>query len=64
MLQIRPLTATIGAASLNTGPLIKPEAARSAVSFDAARLVDANDILTAQRQRTVLPASQSRRMGV
>ncbi|MEM7057336.1 MAG: hypothetical protein AAF557_07100 [Pseudomonadota bacterium] len=62
--RVRNAPDTIGAASLNTGPLVRPEAGRSALNFDAARLIDANDILTAQRDRTVLPASQSRRVGV
>lgn len=62
--RVRNAPDTIGAASLNTGPLIKPGAARSSLSFDAVRLIDANDVLTAQRDRKVLPARQSRRIGV
>lgn len=62
--QVRKAPDTIGAASLNIGPVLRPRAVRSALGFDAARLIDANDILTAQRDRTVLPASQSRRIGV
>lgn len=62
--RVRKSPDTIGAVSLNTGSSLRPEAARSALNFDAVRLIDANDILTAQRDRTVLPASQSRRIGV
>ena len=63
-LRVRNDPDTIGPVSLNTGPLIRPQIARTAANFDAVRLIDSNDVLNAQRQRTVLPAAQSRRIGV
>lgn len=62
--RVRRAPDTIGPVSLSTAPLIRPSAAISSNLLDSARLIDSQDILNAQRQRTVLPAFQSRRIGV
>lgn len=51
---------TIGAVSLNTGPVLTPSDAVLPLVFDAGQLIDPGDVLTAKKSRTVLAAAPTR----
>lgn len=63
-LRYREAPDTIGAVSLNTAPVLHPAGLSSALTISGARIIDSNDILSAHRRRTVLPASPGRGVGV
>jgi len=60
----RVQTDTAGAVTLNPAALAPPETETFQFRIDPVRLIDQDDILSAARRRTVLPASPVRRIGV
>lgn len=63
-LRYRATPDTVGAVTLNPGPVITPDAYAMASVIDAVRLIDQDDVLNAISRRTVLPAAPSRRVGI